>query len=231
MVEARSRALGILPALVIGQTALHATMAGLRMAAPLQALRDGYSALAVGVLLALFAALPVLTALRAGRMADRHGYHRPLRWAVALAMTGASLALASTFCSGAVHFLLLCAAAATSGTGANVGMICIQRQAGRLASDGTERLRVFSWLGVAPSMANVVGPVLAGFAIDGAGFGAAFGCLLVLPLMSLLSARQVPRAAAADVTQSERPTSAAWDLLRAPGLIRLLSINWLLSAS
>ena len=41
-------------------------MAGLRMAAPLQALREGYSAWAVGLLLALFAAAPVVLALHAG---------------------------------------------------------------------------------------------------------------------------------------------------------------------
>jgi hypothetical protein len=41
--------------LIVGQVCLHACMAGMRMAAPLLALREGYSELAVGVLLALFA--------------------------------------------------------------------------------------------------------------------------------------------------------------------------------
>ena len=40
--------------LITGQIFLHACMAGMRMAAPLLALREGYSAGAVGVLLALF---------------------------------------------------------------------------------------------------------------------------------------------------------------------------------
>ena len=47
-------------ALIVGQIGLHATMAGVRMAAPLQALREGHSAWSVGVLLALYAAAPVL---------------------------------------------------------------------------------------------------------------------------------------------------------------------------
>jgi MFS family permease len=76
-----ARARRVLVALIVGQLGLHAAMAGLRMAAPLQALREGYSAWAVGVLLALFAAAPVLLALHAGRLADRHGYHRPVRMA------------------------------------------------------------------------------------------------------------------------------------------------------
>ena len=56
-----------------GQLCIHACMAGMRMAAPLLALREGYSAAAVGVLLALFALTQVFLALPAGRYADRHG--------------------------------------------------------------------------------------------------------------------------------------------------------------
>jgi hypothetical protein len=52
--------------LIAGQICLHACMAGMRMAAPLLALQQGYSAAAVGVLLALFALTQVFLAL-AGR--------------------------------------------------------------------------------------------------------------------------------------------------------------------
>ncbi|OYU75876.1 MAG: MFS transporter, partial [Burkholderiales bacterium PBB5] len=156
----------MLPLLIVGQVALHAAMAGQRMAAPLQALQAGHSAWAVGVLLALFAALPVLTAMASGRMADRHGYHRPLRVAVALTMVGAACALAACWLPMWWRFALLCVGAACSGVGTNVGLIAIQRTASHLAGSSTERLRVFSWLGMAPSLANVVGPVAAGFMWD-----------------------------------------------------------------
>ena len=43
-------------ALIIGQICLHSCMAGVRMAAPLQVLRQSHSAWAVGVLMGLFAA-------------------------------------------------------------------------------------------------------------------------------------------------------------------------------
>ena len=163
----------VLLALIVGQLGLHSAMAGLRMAATLQALREGYSPWAVGLLLALFAAAPVLLALHAGRLADRQGYHRPVHLAVALVGGGMLLALASTLIGGWPHFALLCAAASLTGAGANMGMIVIQRTAGLAASDATERVRVFSWLGVAPSFANVLGPVSAGFLIDAQGFTAA----------------------------------------------------------
>lgn len=219
---------GVLVALIIGQLGLHSAMAGLRLAAPLQALREGYSAWAVGLLLALFAAVPVLLALPAGRLADRHGYHRPVHIAVALTAGGMLLAVLSTLMTGAWHFTLLCLAATLTGSGANMGMLTIQRSAGMAARDATDRVRIFSWLGVAPSFANVVGPVSVGFVIDAGGFTAGYLLLLALPLATLLSARSVPRGApprapAAPVGRT------AWDLLAAPGMKRLLLVNWLLS--
>jgi MFS family permease len=203
-------------------------MAGLRMAAPLQALHEGYSAWAVGLLLALFAAAPVLLALHAGRLADRHGYHRPVHIAVLLTGSGVLLAVLSTLVMGWPHFAVLCVAAMLTGSGANMGMLTIQRTAGLAATDATERVRLFSWLGIAPSFSNVIGPVAIGFMIDWAGFGAGYAMLLLLPLATLVSARSVPRMP----RPPRRPVPAgrtAWDLLDAPGMKRLLVVNWLLS--
>jgi MFS family permease len=217
----------VLVALIVGQLGVHSAMAGLRLAAPLQALREGYSAWTVGLLLALFAAAPVLTAMHAGRLADRLGYHRPVTLAVALSVGGGLLAVLSTFVLGGWHFGLLCAAATLVGAGANTGMLTVQRTAGLAARNNTERVRIFSWLGVAPSFSNVVGPVATGFMIDAFGFRAAYGLLLLMPLVTLASARAVPRLPVqATATVAGR---TAWDLLRSPGLKRLLAVNWLLS--
>jgi len=183
----------VLLALIVGQIGLHATMAGVRMAAPLQALRQGHSAWSVGVLMALYAAAPVLLSLHAGRMADRQGYHRPVRIAIALSLSGALFALVSTFVGAAASFPLLCLSAVFVGSGANLGLIVIQRRAGQAVSTNAERVRMFSWLGIAPSLANVVGPVTAGLMIDAGGFGAAYALILVLPLLTAACARWVPR--------------------------------------
>lgn len=215
-------------AFVLGQLGLHSAMAGTRMAAPLQALHEGYGPWTVGILMALFAAAPVLLALPAGRLADRHGYHRPLRVAAALSIVGAVLAVVSTALSGPLHLGLLFIAASCCGGGANIGLITIQRTAGRSARDNTERVRVFSWLGLAPSASNVVGPVLAGLMIDHAGFWAAYACMLLGPLLSLAVARRVPREVPQRVARPAGHT--AWDLWQLPGLQRLMIVNWLLSA-
>jgi MFS family permease len=218
-------------ALVVGQLGLHAAMAGLRLAAPLQALREGYSAWAVGLLLALFAAAPVLLALHAGRLADRLGYHRPVLVAAAQVVVGMALAVAASTITGAWHFALLCAAATLAGSGTNLGMLTIQRTAGLAARDATERVRIFSWLGIAPSFANVLGPVAVGFMIDGAGFTAAYVMLLLMPLATVatvLLGRSVPRLPRREPLPGAAERSA-WGLLRAPGMKRLLTINWLMS--
>ncbi len=218
----------VLAALIAGQLGMHSAMAGLRLAAPLQTLGEGYSAWSVGLLLALFAAAPVFTALQAGRLADRLGYHRPVHLAVAISVLGCGLALLSTFVTGAWHFALLCGAALAAGGGTSLGMLTIQRTAGVAARDSVERVRVFSWLGVAPSFSNVIGPVATGFMIDAYGFRAAYGLLLLMPLASLVTARWVPRLAPAGAAAAVAGRRA-WDLLKAPGFRRLLVVNWLLS--
>lgn len=220
----------VLFGLIAGQACLHASMAGLRMAAALRVLRTGQGEYAVGALLALFSVGPILLALWAGRLADRHGYHVPLRLAVALTVAGASLAAASTQLSSA-GYPALCLAALLSGAGASTGLITIQRTAGRSAGDSTEMKRVFSWLGVAPSLSNSVGPLLAGLVIDAAGFGAAFALLACLPLLSLVCARWVPHEAPQVAPEREPRKTAAWDLLSTPMLRRLLLVNWFMSTS
>jgi MFS family permease len=216
-------------ALIGGQIALHSCMAGIRLAAPLAALREGHAAWAVGVLLGLFAAAPIALALVAGRLADRHGYHVPIRVAVVLTVAGGICAVVATFLPLG-QFVMLCVAALLAGAGANFGLIAIQRTAGKMAHDPTELKRIFSWLGLAPALANVVGPVLAGTLIDLGGFRVAFFALAALPFAGLVWARFVPVEARVDAAAAlRRPNS--WELLKEPGFTRLLLVNWLLSSS
>ena len=99
-----------------------------------------------------------------------------------------------------------------------------------MANGTTELKRIFSWLGLAPALANVVGPVLAGTLIDFAGFQLAFAVLAALPLASLVWARFVPVEARADAAAAQRRPNS-WDLLGEPGFTRLLFVNWLLASS
>ncbi|PPE70770.1 MFS transporter [Caldimonas thermodepolymerans] len=212
-----------LVALIGGQVCLHACMAGTRMAAPLLALNQGHSTWAVGILLALFGLGPACVALSAGRLADRHGYHRPVAIGVAMVVSGALLALVFQ------HYLALCVAAVLTGGGTTLGGLSIQRTAGRSASDPTQLKRIFSWLALGPAFSNFFGPLAAGVLIDAAGFRAAFAFLALLPLLTLWWARQVPREPVTPAAGGRRSTLSALDLLRHAPLRRLLVVNWTMS--
>lgn len=199
------------------------------MALPLYILRSGHAQVAVGPLLALFALAPVALALPAGRLADRRGYHFPVRIAVALTTLGPLLAALSVQLGGA-QYLALCAAAVLAGAGANIGLIIIQRSAGKNARSSTELKRVFSWLGIAPSISNAVGPLCAGIMIDQAGFGAAFGMLASMPALSLLCTRLVPHEAPT-TRDDEASRAPIWALLSTPMLRKVLLVSWFMSAS
>jgi MFS family permease len=214
--------------LIVGQICLHASTAGMRMALPLQALHHGYAQVFVGPLIALFSVAPIALALPAGRLADRRGYHLPNRLAVALTASGGVCAAVA-----ALHAPLMypfsCAGALLSGAGCNIGLITIQRSAGKSARDASELRQIFSWLGIAPSISHVIGPSTAGVLIDHAGYVTAFGVLSLAPLASLWCARFVPpEAPSKPSATANRP---AWDLLAAPMLRRLLLVNWCMSAS
>jgi MFS family permease len=217
--------------LILAQVCLHACMAGTRMAAPLLALREGYSPAAVGVLLALFALTQVFLALPAGRFADRHGLKRPIGYSVIAAMLGAGMAVAFPV------FPVLCLAALLTGGATGAAVISLQRHVGRAAAGALQLRRVFSWLAIGPAVSNFLGPFTAGLLIDHAGalpnsttgYRAAFFLMAVLPLACWLlvrSTRELPPMLA-------KPGSAppnAWGLLREPTFRRLMLVNWFLSS-
>ena len=209
--------------LIGGHVCLHACMAGMRLAAPLLALRAGYSAAAVGALLALFALTQVFLALPAGRYVDRHGYLRPVRWCLMASALGATLAALWPM------YGVLCLVALLTGGAVGVGAISLQRHVGRCARNAVDRKRFFSWLSIGPALSNFVGPLLAGVLIDVGGFRLAFAALALLPGLSWLlvrRTRELPPLKQDGAAGSQR----AWDLLRQPQMRRLLLVNWLMSS-
>src|SRR5690606_26408127 len=210
--------------LIIGQVFIHASMAGMRMAAPLLALRDGYSPLAVGVLLALFALTQIFLALPAGRYADRHGLKRPVAWSVGAATLGAGLAVAFPM------FPVLCVSALLTGGATGASVIALQRHVGRAAQGPTQLKQVFSWLSIGPAFSNFIGPFAAGLLIDHAGYRAAFLLLALLPLAAWWWIRQ-----ARELPQPQAPATGvrtrAWDLWREPMFRRLMLVNWFLASA
>ena len=218
--------------LIAGHVSIHACMAGTRLAAPLLALQQGYSAAAVGVLLALFALTQVFLALPAGRYADRHGLRRPVLFSVLAALVGAGLAAAWPI------YPVFCAAALLTGGATGTASISLQRHVGRAAASPTQLKQVFSWLAIGPAVSNFLGPLCAGLMIDHAGrspaditgYRAAFALMALLPLCAWFWVRRVHELPPVVAPQGAG-AGKAWDLLRDPMMRRLLLVNWLVSSS
>ncbi len=217
--------------LILAQVCIHGTMTGMRMATPLLALKEGYSAAAVGMLLALFALTQVFLSLPAGRYADRHGLKRPLIISVAAACSGAGVAVLFPI------YPVLCLSALLTGGAAGMALIALQRHVGRMAHNKDELRKVFSWLAIGPAISNCLGPFAAGLLIDYAGgeaasttgFRAAFLLLTLMPLAAWFWARTVQELPALQ-TESANQKATAWDLVQNRGFRRLLLLNWALSS-
>lgn len=213
----------LLVRLIAGQACLHASMSGMRMSAPLLALREGYSPLAVGLLLALFALTQIFLSLPAGRFADRHGLRRPVGLSVVVGASAAALAAAWPI------FPVLCLAALMTGGATGAASIALQRHAGRSASGPTELRQVFSWLAIGPAFSNFVGPLASGLLIDHFGFRAAFLAQALAALLAWSFVRDARELPPPEQPAGQAP-STAWSLMREPGFRRLIIINWLMAS-
>jgi MFS family permease len=210
-------------ALVLAVTVLtHLAFAGARVAVALLALHLGASALVVGVLAALFAALPMLFSVAAGRAIDRIGVVKPMLFG-ALAVAGG--------CAAAFAWPTLDALYAVSvvvGSGAMLSHIASNNAIGAIGTP-PDRPRNFTLISLAFSTATFVGPVLAGFAIDGLGHARAFlvvGAFAVASVVTIACGRaRFPRPARAGARVERRMA----DLLGIRALRHVLAIGALIA--
>ena len=197
----------------------HVTLSGARVAVALDALDRGASPATVGVLVALFALLPVFLGVPVGRLADRIGVRRPMLWGSVGTAAGAMLPFAFP------GLPALYAAAALIGGSFTLFQVPAQRATGELA-DAPDRAASFSFLALGYSLSGFAGPLVAGLAIDFLGFRPAFALLAALPLLpaAALAAHRLalPRTHVAGAP----PTSGGMlELIRIPALRRLFVIN------
>ncbi len=168
----------------------HTAFVGSRMTVSLHAIQLGASPFIVGLLMSLYALVPMLLALTAGRAIDRVGALRPLAWAAGLM----ALAVLVPFAWPAV--IGLCIAATLIGTSFLVYHMALNTAVG--AMGGAEsRATNFSWLALSFSISGFAGPMIAGFAIDATSHRTAMLILALFPAAALvpvyLWGRRVPR--------------------------------------
>jgi predicted MFS family arabinose efflux permease len=192
---------------------------GSKVAVSLYALELDAGAAAVGVLAALFAVFPLLLAVHAGRISDRFGVRLPI--VLGSLVMGASLAL--PLVTQGIALLFLCPA--LIGLGHIFFHVSIHNLVGSLGAEA-ERTRNFSTFALGSSIAAFIGPSLAGFAIEFAGFRPAFAILAlvaVLPAVVVLAHRRIIPPVIQH--QAEEQTKSAFDLLAIPALRRTLIMS------
>lgn len=168
-----------LAALIPLGIANHSVLAGSRVVVSLDALSMGASPFTVGVLMALFALLPMALAVAAGRLSDRIGARPPMLAGSALTAAGAALPVAFPGLPS------LFAAATLLGVGFMVFQLAAQNATGELGGPAA-RARNFSLLALGYSVSGFAGPLAAGFAIDHVGFRAAFALFALVPVVPIL---------------------------------------------
>jgi MFS family permease len=201
----------------------HLAFVGARMTTTLFALQLGASEATVGTLMALFALVPMLLSVSAGRLIDRVGPRAPLALGLAALAAGTALPFLLPYVE---TLYLSCTLIGTAFLYVHIAMNSV------FGAHGSPEQRAvnFSWLAIGFSISNSIGPLVAGFAIDLLGHARAFLVLGAFPLLALvllaLRARPLPR--------PERGTGApgrrdVFDLLRIAGLRRTFIVSGLLA--
>ena len=165
--------------LILLGIANHAVLSGSRVTVALAALDKGATPLTVGVLMGLYALLPMIFAVAAGRFSDRVGVRRPMLVGTAGIAFGAALPIAFP------GLPILFASAAILGTGFMVFQVATQNVTGELGGPA-ERAHNFSLLALGYSTSGFIGPLVAGFAIDHLGFASTFAVLAAVPFVPLI---------------------------------------------
>jgi MFS family permease len=156
----------------------HSVFAGTRVAASLYALQLKATPFTVGIVMALYAFLPMLFAVSMGRMTDRIGARVP--------MLAGSVAIAS----GAILPYLwpgmaaLYLASVLIGSGFMMYQVAAQHIVGYIGRP-EDRPMNFSLSALGFSISGFAGPMIAGFGIDEFGHTATFAALAALPLVPI----------------------------------------------
>ena len=215
-----------LPLIIILMVLDHIAFNGSRVTVTLYAIHQGASALTVGVLVAMYALLPALLSVSAGRWIDRAGMEKPLLLGSATVGIGTMMpflfpgltVLYVTSVVVGVAFMLINVAAYHA-----VGELSLPE----------DRAVNFSYVALGFSTSAFIAPILSGVGIDHFGYRATFlllAAFTILPILAL-SLKLVPLP-----VPKPRPYGAATgdvlDLLRDAQLRRLfitmaiLTVAW-----
>lgn len=185
----------------------HLGFAGSRVVVALFAVDQGATPFIVGTVVSLYAALPIVLALPAGRMTDRLGYKIPLLFGTC----GIGVALLTAYIWPSLTTLYF--TASLLGISFMTYQIATQTLIGAM-SEPSRRAHNFNLISLAFASANLTGPLLAGILIDQIGNTRTF-LMLAMPLIpAIIIASQGSRWIPNVHAKSGQPAGGSLDLLR-----------------
>jgi len=201
----------------------HTVLTGGRVTVALYALSRGATPLVVGTLMALYAFMPMLLAVSAGRLSDRIGVRKPM------------LAGSCGIVLGAViPFVLpgivpLYVATSVIGVSFMLFQLSMQNATGAFGPP-SERAKNFSLLALGYSISLFCGPLIAGILIDHASYRTTFGVLALLPLVPIVVLwRGLLKLPGPHARHAQATKGGLIDLLGDARLRRVFIVNGLLS--
>ncbi len=210
-------------ALIAIGIANHSALAGTRVTVSLDALARGASPAVVGVLIALFALLPALFAVAVGRFSDRVGGRPP----IVAGSVGVAAGAVLPFVWPGLPALF--ASSALVGVAFMTFQVAAQNATGAMAAPD-ERARNFSLLALGYSVSGLLGPLVAGYAIDHVGYRATFALFALTPLPGIVAlARGRPSLPSPHPAEQSARRASVMDLLAHRTLRRIFAVNVLIA--
>ncbi|OGB21887.1 MAG: hypothetical protein A3I66_16200 [Burkholderiales bacterium RIFCSPLOWO2_02_FULL_57_36] len=203
----------------------HVALTGARIATSLHALSLNASEFTVGVLIALFALLPMIFAVPMGRLIDRIGIRKPMTWGCISVSIGCAI---PSIASG---LPVLYPAVVLIGTGFMAIHIGSQHAVGAMSSIETRPIN-FGWLALAFSVSSFLGPVIAGLVIDHVSFAMAYAICCGFAVLALAFVMYGNLERIKLIGHDQRKASGSTlDLLRDPEMRRIYLVGILLASA
>lgn len=201
----------------------HTAFTSSRMTVSLYALKLQASPFTVGVLMSLYALLPMLLSVLAGRLIDRIGPRLPLLWGNCMLVAGVLL----PFLFPGLTTLFI--ASTVIGSGFMLSHMISNNLVGAHGKP-EDRAANFSWLSLGYSVSGSLGPLIAGFSIDWLGEVRAFAVMAAFAALALALTFWRRRDMVRHETPVQRPSGhRVMDLVRNRNLRSVLIVSGMLS--
>ncbi len=197
---------------------VHGCLMGSRVVIVLYAIELGANVFEIGVMVALYSVLPLLFGVYSGRLSDRYGVRLPMLCGAILCGCGLLLPYLWR------HIAALYLSGATIGAAFMLYNVSVQNLAGAWGPR-EDRAKNFSTLSLGYSISSLIGPLVAGYAIEYLSHAAAYLIFSISTLAPIAVIALHPKLRRFELPKSSGGKRSAFDLLRLPELRKVMIIG------